>query len=170
MRAIRRIFIHCSASPWGDVAQINEWHLQRGWKGIGYHYVVTNLFPTWRHWKDVQPVRENDGKVWEGRSLDRVGAHVAGANADSIGVCLVGHEAFSASQVDAAVGLCVGLCRRFKLGAEDIWGHNEIWTRNGEAPKKECPNIPMEEFRKQVDAKLKMLRASCATGACEMTM
>ena len=43
MRTINKIIVHCSATQEGrdlDAAEINRWHLKRGWNGIGYHYVV----------------------------------------------------------------------------------------------------------------------------------
>ena len=38
MRAISKIIVHCSATQEGrdlDAAEINRWHLKRGWNGIG---------------------------------------------------------------------------------------------------------------------------------------
>ena len=43
MREIDKIIVHCSATPEGrdvSAATIDDWHKQRGWSGIGYHYVV----------------------------------------------------------------------------------------------------------------------------------
>lgn len=76
MRHIRRIVIHCSATmPHQDIGveQIDDWHKQRGWDGIGYHYVI-----------------RLDGVVEVGRPVAQVGAHARGYNSDSIGVCYVG--------------------------------------------------------------------------------
>lgn len=76
MRKITKIIIHCSATPEGrdyTVADINRWHKQRGWKGIGYHYVVYR-----------------DGSVHTGRKVEEIGAHCSGQNANSIGICYIG--------------------------------------------------------------------------------
>ncbi len=76
MRKITKIIVHCSATPEGKdytVADIDRWHKQRGWEGIGYHYVVYR-----------------DGSVHAGRSEAAIGAHCAGQNANSIGVCYIG--------------------------------------------------------------------------------
>ena len=38
-----KIIIHCSATPRGvdySAADIDKWHRQRGFRGIGYHYVI----------------------------------------------------------------------------------------------------------------------------------
>ena len=43
MRSISEIIVHCTATPDGRdvrVPQIRQWHLKRGFKDIGYHYVV----------------------------------------------------------------------------------------------------------------------------------
>ena len=76
MRDIDKIILHCSATPEGrdvSVKTIREWHKQRGWSDIGYHYVVML-----------------DGTIEEGRPLERQGAHVRGHNKGSIGICYVG--------------------------------------------------------------------------------
>ena len=68
--------IHCSATPpEHDIgaSTIDSWHKQRGWDGIGYHFVI-----------------RRDGTVESGRDLDEVGAHAQGINFCSIGICLVG--------------------------------------------------------------------------------
>lgn len=76
MRRIDEIIVHCTATPQGmavSVSDIDRWHRQRGFAGIGYHFVVYL-----------------DGTVHTGRPIDRVGAHCKGHNAHSIGVCYVG--------------------------------------------------------------------------------
>ena len=76
MRKIDLIVIHCSATRAGKnytAADIDRWHKKRGWACIGYHYVV-----------------RLDGTVEKGRDLSRAGAHCAGHNVNSIGVCYIG--------------------------------------------------------------------------------
>ena len=75
-RKINKIIIHCSATPPSmDVGAntIDEWHKQRGWSGIGYHFFI-----------------KRDGKIEFGRPLDQSGAHTKGHNQNSIGVCYAG--------------------------------------------------------------------------------
>ena len=152
MRPIRRIFVHCSASEWGTVEEITRWHLERGFDTIGYHALITNQFPTYRHYKDCTGVRIYDGKVWPGRDESEVGAHVKAANRDSLGVCLVGNEAFSSKQVDALVAWCVRKCLQYGLVSDAVRGHSEWWTDQGLAPSKSCPNLPMPDIRKRIAA------------------
>lgn len=76
MRDIDKIIVHCSATPEGrhtTVEEIKQWHLQRGWKDIGYHYVIYL-----------------DGTIHIGRPESVVGAHCSGYNKNSIGVCYIG--------------------------------------------------------------------------------
>lgn len=75
-RTINKIIIHCTATrPSQDctVQLIDQWHRQRGFDGIGYHYVIYR-----------------DGSVHEGRPLSKVGAHCVGQNSDSIGISYCG--------------------------------------------------------------------------------
>lgn len=70
------IAVHCAATrPSQDIgaAEIDRWHRQRGFKCIGYHYVI-----------------RRDGTVEEGRPVEQIGAHVENWNSVSVGVCLVG--------------------------------------------------------------------------------
>lgn len=76
MRAIDTIVVHCTATPKGhDVtaADVDRWHKERGFNGIGYHYLV-----------------RLDGRIERGRPESEPGAHVAGHNSNSIGVCYAG--------------------------------------------------------------------------------
>ena len=76
MRRIDYIVVHCSATPANmdiGAAEIDKWHRERGFSKIGYHYVI-----------------RRNGTVEKGRDVSEVGAHVAGHNTNSIGVCLVG--------------------------------------------------------------------------------
>lgn len=76
MRKIDKIIVHCTATPMGrkiTVKDVDRWHKQRGWKGIGYHYLIGL-----------------NGEIWQGRKEWQVGAHVAGQNRYSIGVAYVG--------------------------------------------------------------------------------
>lgn len=76
MRRINLIVIHCAATPADmdvGVDTIEKWHRQRGFAGIGYHYVI-----------------RRSGVVENGRPIQTAGAHAKGHNAHSIGICLAG--------------------------------------------------------------------------------
>ena len=75
-RKINEIIVHCTATAEGKdfkAADIDRWHKQRGWDGIGYHHVV-----------------DLDGTVEPGRPESKQGAHCLKHNANSIGVVYVG--------------------------------------------------------------------------------
>lgn len=79
---VTRIILHYSWTdpewyadrPLADkVAEIRRWHRARGWRDIGYHWIV-----------------DRDGEVAPGRPETEIGAHAAPANNGSIGICLLG--------------------------------------------------------------------------------
>jgi N-acetylmuramoyl-L-alanine amidase len=76
-QATKYIVFHCSATkPSMDIGatEIRKWHVEnRGWADIGYHIVI-----------------RRDGRIEWGRHFDVAGAHVAGHNAHSVGICMVG--------------------------------------------------------------------------------
>lgn len=109
MRPTNLIVIHCSATP-NDrtlfsgfpivtpAEEIDRWHAERGFrrgdewrarqnpalKSIGYHWLIYR-----------------NGAVVTGRHVDEVGAHVQGYNQKSIGICLVGLDAYTEKQWDS---------------------------------------------------------------------
>ena len=75
-RTIKELIVHCSATPEGkdySVDTIRQWHLQRGFSDIGYHYIIYR-----------------DGSIHIGRDESIIGAHCTGHNTNSIGVCYIG--------------------------------------------------------------------------------
>ena len=76
MRHINLIVIHCNATPNGrpvSAKTVDQWHRERGFNEIGYHYLIGV-----------------DGLTELGRPLAEPGAHAKGFNAHSISVCMVG--------------------------------------------------------------------------------
>jgi N-acetylmuramoyl-L-alanine amidase len=123
MRQITLIAIHCSASPNGKIVSaetIDSWHKARGFRRnpvtarsarpylphIGYHYVIGL-----------------GGTVDLGRGEDEPGAHIAGNNAKSIGICLVGTDKFTAAQWAALAALVRALMARYEHA--DVMGHRD---------------------------------------------
>lgn len=128
-RLIDLILVHCTATPDGKdytVDQIREWHKDRGFADIGYHYVIYR-----------------DGSVHLGRDVDLIGAHCEGFNSHSIGVCYVGgmsadgkknEDTRTDAQKLALLDLLVKL-RQLYPNAQ-ISGH-----RNYDKKGKTCPNF-----------------------------
>lgn len=76
MTRIGFIAIHCSATPSTmniGATEIRQWHRAKGWRDIGYHYVI-----------------KRDGTVEKGRADNIPGAHEPRINSQSIAICLVG--------------------------------------------------------------------------------
>ncbi len=144
MRDIRKIIIHCTDSDWGNVAVIDYWHRQRGWDGIGYHFLITNAYPDYEDLKSRKPNLAYDGMILEGRPVEKMGAHTRGHNLDSIGIALVGKDVFSKAQIYSLVKLVKLLINQFGLSINDVYGHYEF------NPYKSCPNINMDFFRERL--------------------
>lgn len=119
------IIIHCSATrPGQDVgaADIDRWHRQRGFDGIGYHYVV-----------------RLDGTIEEGRPYPREGAHALGWNQRAVGICYIGGldskgrpcDTRTTPQREALKALILRL-KKEHPGLVRILGHRDV-------ARKECP-------------------------------
>ena len=119
MRAINKIIVHCTATPAGREATVEEvdmWHKQRGFDGIGYHWLIGL-----------------NGEVRPGRPIEKAGAHTTGQSADSVGVCYVGglardgktaEDTRTRAQKNSLLRLIAELKRRFP-GAT-VHGHREF--------------------------------------------
>lgn len=136
-RDIRLIVIHCSATPNGRALShgsasiatvIDGWHEARGFRreiywrqqqnpmlsAIGYHTVI-----------------DTAGVIATGRHLDEVGAHAAGFNQNSVGICMAGTDAFTPAQWSALKAVVADYRRRWP-GAR-ICGHRDFSPdRNGD--------------------------------------
>lgn len=130
MRQITEIIIHCSATPIGKnytVEDIDKWHKAKGWKGIGYHYVIYL-----------------DGSVHKGRPEEEIGAHCKGHNSNSIGVCYIGgldefgepEDTRTDKQKEALIVLLKAL--KTKYPTATIHGHREFAA-------KACPCFDAKE-------------------------
>lgn len=129
MRKLTRIILHCSATEEGkdyDASDIRVWHKARGWKDIGYHYVICI-----------------DGVIERGRPVDETGAHTKGHNADTIGICYVGGlrnnkpvDTMNQLQEIAFMNIVYGL--RMVFGYMPVHGHNEY-------ANKACPSFDVQE-------------------------
>ncbi len=138
MRKINKIILHCTATPEGrytTVEDIRRWHKQRGFRGIGYHYVVYL-----------------DGSIHLGRPIEEIGAHTKGENTGSIGVAYVGgidkknfkpKDTRTPEQIMALDLLLGSLLDDFK-GAT-LHGHNQF-------ANKACPSFDVqEEYKYLID-------------------
>lgn len=133
-RNITEIIIHCSATPEGKdftVDNIREWHLQRGFSGIGYHWIIYR-----------------DGSIHMGRAESIIGAHCTGHNYNSIGVCYIGGmDSFNKNpkdtRTDAQKETLLNLLKELKLRypKAKIFSHKDF-------ANKACPSFnATEEYK-----------------------
>ena len=125
MRKINEIIVHCAAtrSDWWSgkrtsekVAEVKRWHKARGFRTIGYHYMI-----------------DRDGTIAKGRPISETGAHVKGHNTGSIGISLFGghgssendkfEENFTKEQDLALRKLIQTLKAQYQI--KKVSGHNE---------------------------------------------
>ena len=118
MRKIDTIIIHCSATKEGQeitLDTIRKWHLARGFNDIGYHFII-----------------HLDGTVEAGRPVEKIGAHAAPRNTDSIGIVYIGgldksgkpKDTRTESQIKSLIDLIKILKVQFPI--KDIIGHRDI--------------------------------------------
>ena len=135
-KATTMIIIHCSATREGQdikAKTIKQWHKERGFDDIGYHYVI-----------------DLDGTIEKGREEDLVGAHCKGHNATSIGICYVGgcdknlkpKDTRTPEQKRSMLSLVRKLVNKYKIPVTQIWAHHDFDKH------KACPSFDISEFRK----------------------
>lgn len=142
-RPVDLLVIHCSATANGDglfrgtsgqpgfldpADVIDGWHAARGFRrtgpaartfnprhqAIGYHYVISC-----------------NGAIFSGRHLDEVGAHAAGHNSRSIGICLTGTDRYTGEQWTQLDALVRELCRTTGIPLQPAERDSSGAVRNG---------------------------------------
>jgi len=118
------IIHHCAGN--GDPVSVHNDHISRGWTGIGYHFYV-----------------RKDGSIWRGRPISVIGAHCAGYNHESIGICFEGNfdaEEMAVGQKKAGKSLVTYLAELFP--SAEIKMHRDFVSTA-------CPgkNFPFDEIR-----------------------
>ena len=126
----RRIIVHHTAGADNSVAEIHQMHINRGWTGIGYHYII----------------RAN-GQIERGRPEVVRGAHAGDANVDSIGISLTGNfetRVPTASQMDALAWLIGDIRRRM--------GQQVTVVRHRDVAATACPGnlFPWDELQRRL--------------------
>lgn len=132
MRDINKLIIHCTATPEGrktSIEEITKWHKARGFRTIGYHYVI-----------------HLDGSIGRGRPEDEIGAHCKGQNANSIGISYVGGlDVYGKTPKDTrtpeqkhSLKILIEALQDKYIGAT-IHPHNEF-------ANKACPSFKLEDL------------------------
>lgn len=123
---IKMIVIHHTAAVKCSFEDVQQWHYDRGWSGIGYHYFI-----------------RKDGTIYEGRPELTVGAHALNHNTESIGISCEGNydteKTMSDTQMKALVELVKDILSRY--GELDIKKHKDVCSTD-------CPgdNFPWNQM------------------------
>ena len=99
--------IHHTASHDVSVDTIRQWHLERGFSDVGYHFII-----------------RKDGSVEKGRDLRKQGAHAKGRN-HKVGIALTGYDTFTDLQI-SSLNKLIRL-----LGVQSIEAHHEMCPGKG---------------------------------------
>lgn len=145
MREIRCIVLHCTATEYDkdfDVSDVRKWHLKRGFRDVGYHYLV-----------------KLDGTVQIGRPIEEIGAHAVAIgdktnyyNRYGIGIAYVGgllhNSPFNTllmhpDQLFSLVDVVHRLCVLYDLDVRSqVLCHSQI-------ANKACPCFSLSWFQSQ---------------------
>ena len=113
-KSTERIILHHADAKNCSAEDIQRWHLNNGWAGAGYHFLV-----------------RKDGKVYRLRPEDKVGAHAYGANYDSLGICFEGNfmeEDMPAEQIKAGQELVAYLKNKYNITT--VQRHKDVCSTN----------------------------------------
>ena len=138
------IIVHCSASKFGNAAEITRWHLERGFSTIGYHFVILNGqvgAKKYNKWFDgnIETGRPIDDDKWF--ETDEIGAHALGHN-NTIGICLIGESnSFTVRQLRSLTLLLRVLKKQF--GEITVYQHSDF-----EPKKPFCAGLSKEQMLK----------------------
>lgn len=124
-KATQRIILHHADAKNCSAEDIHRWHLNNGWSGAGYHFLV-----------------RKDGKVYRLRPEDKVGAHAYGSNYNSLGVCFEGNfmeEDMTEAQKEAGKELVAYLKNKYKIST--VQAHRDVCATS-------CPGnkFPFDEI------------------------
>jgi N-acetyl-anhydromuramyl-L-alanine amidase AmpD len=126
-KATQRIILHHADAKNCSAEDIHRWHLNNGWSGAGYHFLV-----------------RKDGTIYRLRPEDKVGAHAYGSNYNSIGVCFEGNymeEDMPEVQKQAGKELVAYLKNKYKIST--VQKHKDVCATS-------CPGdkFPFDEIAK----------------------
>lgn len=113
-RKITKVFLHCTAYPHGDligldlVKAVSQWHRNRGWKDIGYHFII-----------------DLAGNIYEGRSIEAIPAAQRGYNSHSIAICVDGLNKFTDISLRTVKEFCYSIDNVYDNGVT-FHGHCEV--------------------------------------------
>lgn len=124
-KSTERIILHHADAKKCSADDIHRWHLNNGWSGAGYHFLV-----------------RKDGTIYRLRPEDKVGAHAYGSNYNSIGICFEGNfmeEDMPAEQIKAGQELVAYLKNKYNITT--VQAHRDVCATS-------CPGdkFPFDEI------------------------
>ena len=128
------LILHCTATKEGKPFSrddVDKMHKAKGWSCVGYNWYI-----------DI------DGKIWEARGTDAVGAHCSKYNYISCGICYCGgldkngksKNTLTDEQKQSLFELVEYLLNKYNLTISDVYGHRTF-------ANKDCPCFTNEWFR-----------------------
>lgn len=134
-KRVTRAILHCAAVPTGwqegksvhqMATEIEGWHKSRGFKGIGYHYVV-----------------DQNGFIAVGRPLNTMGAHTLGENHDTLGILMV-----ERNQIRALGKFEDFFTEKQRIAVGEILRYHAIkeWHGHNEYAPKLCPGFRAQDL------------------------
>lgn len=128
------VILHHAEASSATVWDINAWHLDNGWVGIGYHYYI-----------------RKDGSIYRGRPEWAVGAHATGHNDRSIGICCEGAymtETMPAAQLASLKALLRDIMGRY--GTLTLKRHRDVNATS--CPGDRFPWAEVQDYMKEDDS------------------
>lgn len=124
-KSTERIIIHHADAKNCSAEDIHRWHLNNGWSGAGYHFLV-----------------RKDGTIYRLRPEEKVGAHAYGANYNSLGICFEGdymQEDMTEAQKEAGKELVAYLKNKYNITT--VQAHRDVCATS-------CPGdkFPFDEI------------------------
>lgn len=121
-----KVILHNADASNCTIQDIHQWHLDNGWSGCGYHFLV-----------------RKDGSIYKGRPENAIGSQCKGYNNGSLGICFEGKymtETMPEVQYEAGIELLQYIFGKY--GVLAIYGHNELFETD-------CPgtNFPLDNFK-----------------------
>ena len=104
---LKKAVVHHTASHDVGAKVIDKWHKERGWWGVGYHFVI-----------------RKDGRIENGRPLTMLGAHARSRN-NWVGIALTGRDTFTNAQVESLRALLED------MGIERVERHHQECPGDG---------------------------------------
>lgn len=131
------IVIHHAEVAICTAQQVHGWHINRGWKGMAYHYFV-----------------RKDGSIFRGRQENQRGGHLLSAeNNNTLGICLEGNydkeKVVPEAQIQALIWLCSDIETRWKIKAY----RKHADYKSAKNVHKLCPGVyfPWDKFISEVE-------------------